>query len=265
MKYTALAIALSTIGLAACQTAPTKAPEPVVRERIVEKVVFKEPTSIVMSNVPDWMGKLPKENGYMFASGTARSQDYSMAVEKAKTVAQSKLAELLGVKVDKQTRIYQSDKNGAYYESSSTAIRKSVEEITMVGAEVAETKVVMEAPNMYRAFILMTIKGEEQKQVQAPVQPTEDDEEKKAFEQLGKKKVSAVQQPVVSISQQHVEPVVVKTEPIEAPASGVIVRPVSLVDKSTMIVNTISDQGVKDRVAQTMKDPNAVVINTTIR
>jgi hypothetical protein len=266
MKYTALAIALSTIGLAACQTAPTKAPEPVVRERIVEKVVFKEPTNIVMSNVPDWMGKLPKENGYMFASGTARSQDYSMAVEKAKTVAQSKLAELLGVKVDKQTRIYQSDKNGAYYESSSTAIRKSVEEITMVGAEVAETKVIMEAPNMYRAFILMAIKGEEQKQVQAPVQPTEDDEEKKAFEQLGKKKVSAVQQQsVVAKSEQHVEPVVVKTEQIEAPASGVIVRPVSLVDKNTMIVNTISDQGVKDRVAQVMKDPNAVVINTTIR
>jgi transcriptional antiterminator Rof (Rho-off) len=264
MKYTTLVMALATIGLTACQTAPTKAPEPVVRERIVEKVVLKEPTSVVMSNIPDWMNKLPKENGYMFASGTARSQDYSMAVEKAKTVAQSKLAELLGVKVDKQTRIYQSDKNGSYYESSSTAIRKSVEEITMVGAEVAETKVVMEAPGMYRAYILMTIKGEEQKQAQAPALPTDDDEEKKAFEQLGKKKVSAVQQqPVTAKSEQHVEPVVAKTERVET--SGVIVRPVAMVDKGTMIVNTISDQGVKDRVAQVMKDPNAVVINTTIR
>jgi hypothetical protein len=255
MKYTALAIALSTIGLAACQTAPTKTPEPVVRDRIVEKVILKEPTSIVMSNVPDWMGKLPKENGYMFASGTARSQDYSMAVEKAKTVAQSKLAELLGVKVDKQTRIYQSDKNGAYYESSSTAIRKSVEEITMVGAEVAETKVVMEAPNMYRAFILMTIKGEEQKQVQAPVQPTEDDEEKKAFEQLGKKKVSAVKPEVTS----KVAQVVIED------SKEMIIRPASQIDQSKMVLNTITNESVKERAREVLKDPNAVVINTTIR
>jgi hypothetical protein len=264
MKYTKLTLALVTVGLTACQTAPTKTPEPVVKERVVEKVVVKEPISVVLSNIPDWMNKLPKENGYMFASGTARSQDYSMAVEKAKTVAQSKLAELLGVKVDKQTRIYQSDKNGTYYDSSSTAIRKSVEEITMVGAEVVETKVIMEAPGMFRAYMLMSIKSEEQKQAQAPILPTDDEEEKKAFEQLGKKKVSAVQQqPVTAKSEQHVEPVVAKTERVET--SGVIVRPVAMVDKGTMIVNTISDQGVKDRVAQVMKDPNAVVINTTIR
>jgi hypothetical protein len=247
MKFTTLAMALSAVGLAACQTAPTKVAEPVVHERVVEKIVYKEPTSVVMSNVPDWMGKLPKENGYMFASGTARSQDYSMAVEKAKTVAQSKLAELLGVKVDKQTKIYQSDKNGAYYENSNTAIRKSVEEVTMVGAEVVETKVVMEAPNVYRAFILMSIKGEEQKQVQAPPQPTEDDEEKSAFDQLGKKKVS-----------------VIKEEPTSKVAS-VVVQPASEIDQTKMVVNNISDAGVKARVAETMKDPNAVVINTTIR
>jgi hypothetical protein len=247
MKLTTLAMALSAVGLAACQTAPTKVAEPVIHERVVEKIVYKEPTSIVMSNIPDWMGKLPKENGYMFASGTARSQDYSMAVEKAKTVAQSKLAELLGVKVDKQTKIYQSDKNGAYYENSSTAIRKSVEEITMVGAEVVETKVVMEAPNVYRAFILMSIKGEEQKQVQAPSQPTEDDEEKSAFDQLGKKKVS-----------------VIKAEPTSKVAS-VVIQPASEIDQTKMVVNTISDAGIKARVAETMKDPNAVVINTTIR
>ena len=170
-----------------------------------------------------------------------------MAVEKAKTVAQSKLAELLGVKVDKQTKIYQSDKNGAYYENSSTAIRKSVEEVNMIGAEVVETKVIMEAPNVYRAFILMTIKGEEQKQVQAPAQPTEDDEEKSAFDQLGKKKVS-----------------ILKTEPTSKVAS-VVVQPASEIDQTKMVVNTISDESVKARVAETLKDPNAVVINTTIR
>jgi len=255
MKYTKLVMVLASIGLTACQTAPTKAPEPVVRERVVEKVVPKEPTSVVLSNIPDWMNKLPKENGRMFASGTARSQDYSMAVEKAKTVAQSKLAELLGVKIDKQTRIYQSDKNGSYYDSSSTAIRKSVEEITMVGAEVVETKVVMEAPGMFRAYMLMTIKGEEQKQAQAPVLPTDDDEEKKAFEQLGKKKVSAVKPEVTS----KVAQVVIED------GKEMIIRPASQVDQSKMILNTITNESVKERAQAVLKDPNAVVINTTIR
>jgi hypothetical protein len=255
MKYTTLTLALVAVGLTACQTAPQKAPEPIVHERIVEKVVYKEPTSVVMSTAPDWMSKLPKESGVMFASGTARSQDYSMAVEKAKTVAQSKLAELLGVKVDKQTKIYQSDKNGAYYENSTTAIRKSVEEITMVGAEVTETKVIMEAPGVYRAFILMSVKGEEQKQVKAPTPPTEDEEEKNAFDQLGKKKVSAVKPEVTS----KVAQVVVED------GKEIIIKPASQVDQTKMVLNTITNDSVKERAQAVLKDPNAVVINTTIR
>jgi hypothetical protein len=57
---------------------------------------------------------------------------------------------------------------------------------------------------------------------------------------------------------------VIKSEPTSKVAS-IVVQPASEIDQTKMVVNTISDAGVKARVAETMKDPNAVVINTTIR
>jgi len=45
----------------------------------------------------------------------------------------------------------------------------------------------------------------------------------------------------------------------------ITIRPASQVDRSKMISNSISDQSVKDRIAKTLEDPNAVVINATIR
>jgi hypothetical protein len=57
---------------------------------------------------------------------------------------------------------------------------------------------------------------------------------------------------------------VIKSEPTSKVAS-IVVQPASEIDQTKMVVNTISDAGVKAQVAETMKDPNAVVINTTIR
>lgn len=249
MNLRILTMALASAGLAACNTFPTKKEEPPkVVERVVEKIVYKQPTSIVVESSPAWMTKLPKEPGVLFASATSRSQDYSMAVEKAKTMAQAKIAEMLGTKIDKQTKIYQSDKNGSYNENSSTAIRKSVEEVNLLGVETVDVKILLESPTVYRAFVLMAIKMEEQKPEPKAEPAKEIDEETKAFDELGKKKPVA------------------KAEKISDSGNpGVVVTPVASLDRSRMIVNSISDQSVKDRVNEVLKDPNAVVINTTIR
>jgi hypothetical protein len=94
----------------------------------------------------------------------------------------------------------------------------------------------------------MAIKMEEQKPEPKAEPAKEIDEETKAFDELGKKKPVA------------------KAEKISDSGNpGVVVTPVASLDRSRMIVNSISDQSVKDRVNEVLKDPNAVVINTTIR
>ncbi len=247
MKLKVIALAISTLGLTACETMQAKKEEPKVqvKERIVEKIVYKQPSNIVVESAPAWMYKIPKEPGVVFASASSRSQDYSMAMEKAKTLAQAKIAEMLGTKVDKQTKIFQTDKNGNYSDSSQTAIRKSIEDVNLLGVEVVDMKVLLEGPNIYRAFVLMGLKLEEQKPEVKEEAKKEIDEEKKAFDELGKKKPEPKKEQVSS--------------------NGVIVTPVASLDRSRMVVNTISDQSVKDRVNEVLKDPNAVVINATVR
>lgn len=254
MKIKILVMALASVGLAGCETLlpkkeAAKPPEERIVEKVVEKVVYKQPSNIVVESAPLWMTKLPKEPGILFASASGRSQDYGMAVEKAKTMAQAKIAEMLDTKIDKQTKIYQADKNGSFTENSSTAVRKSIEEVNLLGIETVEVKVLLESPTIYRAFVLVAIKMEEQKPEPKPEPVKEVDEETKAFEDLGKKKS------------------VPKAEKIsQSPTNnGVIVTPVANLDRSRMIVNTISDQSVKDRVAEVLKDPNAVVLNATLR
>jgi len=45
----------------------------------------------------------------------------------------------------------------------------------------------------------------------------------------------------------------------------ITVKPVSQVDRSSLISNTIRDESVKARIAKTLEDPNAVVIQATVR
>lgn len=247
MKLSVITLAIAAVGLAGCETFQTKKEEPKVqiKERVVEKIVYKQPSNIVVETAPAWMYKVPKEAGVVFASASSRSQDYSMAMEKAKTLAQAKIAEMLGTKVDKQTKIFQSDKNGNYNDSSTTAIRKTIEDVNLLGVEVVDMKVLLEGPNVYRAFVLMGLKLDEQKLEAKEEAKKEIDEETKAFDELGKKKSE------------------VKKEQISN--TGVIVTPVASLDRSRMVVNTISDQSVKDRVNEVLKDPNAVVLNATVR
>jgi hypothetical protein len=243
------------VALAGCETFVTKkeTPVPQVTERVVEKVIYKHPSNVTIDSSPEWMHKLPKTPGILYSSASARSQDYSMAVEKARTLAQSKIAETLDSKIDKQTKMFQADKNGSYVGSYQSATRKKVENVSLTGVELVDTKVVLESTNVYRAFVLMAIKLDEQKvEVKEPVK--EVDAETEAFNELDKKPVKTPEIKPKEVSKNEKEN-----------SNGIIVTPVASLDRSRMITNSITDEKVKARVAEVLKDPNAVVMNTTIR
>jgi hypothetical protein len=117
------------------------------QERYVERTIDK---------APDWMLKVPMSNSAVYANGTARSGDWSMAVYKAKADAYGKICMSAGGTVSQNTKIYKSDTENASGEMSEMAIRSSCKSVDITGVEVSDKKIIQEG-NFYRVYVLVVL------------------------------------------------------------------------------------------------------------
>jgi hypothetical protein len=117
------------------------------QERYVERSIDK---------APKWMTDLPKSTGAVYANATSVSGDFSMADEKAKTLALGKICITAGGEVDMQSRVFRNDVGESSNENSEIAIRSMCRKVDVTGAEVVEIKRVAEGPR-YRTYILMAL------------------------------------------------------------------------------------------------------------
>jgi hypothetical protein len=117
------------------------------RERAVEHAISK---------APDWMTKLPKEAGVIYANGSARSTDFSMADEKAKMFAFGRICMAAGGEVDKQGKMFRSDSGDVSTDTSEVAIRELCRRVDITGTEVVEIKRVSEG-QFYRTYVLVAL------------------------------------------------------------------------------------------------------------
>ena len=121
--------------------------ERVRQERNVENTITK---------APKWMDKLPESKDAVYANGTGVSRDFSMADEKAKLVAFSKICMAAGGEVDKQSKMFMSDTDDINVERSEMAIRAMCRGTDISGAEIVEVKRISEG-NRYRSYVLVAL------------------------------------------------------------------------------------------------------------
>ena len=117
------------------------------QEKYVERSIDK---------APKWMSQLPESKNAVYANGTGVSRDFSMADEKAKLVAFSKICMAAGGEVDKQSKMYMSDTDEVSVERSEMAIRAMCRGVDISGAEIVEIKRISEG-NRYRAYALVAL------------------------------------------------------------------------------------------------------------
>jgi hypothetical protein len=117
------------------------------REQYAERAIDK---------APKWMTELPKSNAAVYANGTAVSGDFSMADEKAKTIAFGKICMAAGGEVDKNSRVFRSDVGDQSVENSSIAIRSMCRTVDVTGAEVVEVKRLAEG-SRFRSYVLVAL------------------------------------------------------------------------------------------------------------
>lgn len=121
--------------------------ERIRNEKYVERSIDK---------APKWMEKLPESKDAVYANGTGVSRDFSMADEKAKLVAFSKICMAAGGEVDKQSKMFMSDVDDVSVERSEMAIRAMCRGTDISGAEIVEIKRISEG-SRYRSYALVAL------------------------------------------------------------------------------------------------------------
>jgi hypothetical protein len=111
----------------------------------------------VLDKAPEWMTKLPKASNVVYANGTARSSDFSMADEKAKMVAFGRICMAAGGEVDKQGKLFRTDTGDLSTETSEIAIRTLCRRVDITGADIVEIKRINEGQGFYRSYVLLAL------------------------------------------------------------------------------------------------------------
>jgi len=188
MKKTLLLLPL-VASLAACGTFSSKDPYErradelrEQREKLVERSLDK---------APKWMTELPKSTGAVYAAGTAVSGDFSMADDKAKTIALGKICIAAGGTVDKQSKVFIMDTQNGSTEASEMAIRSMCKNVDVTGAVVHDIKRMSEG-GRYRSYILVALPiGEanqlRQQKVNEQLSRTSEARSREAFSDLDNK------------------------------------------------------------------------------
>jgi hypothetical protein len=223
--------------------------------------------NVAIDNAPSWMIKLPKEEGVIFGSATARSRDYEMAVEKAISLAQGKIAETVNGVVSKQTKTYRRDQGRQFREDSVSVTRKVANNADFVGVETSDIKVIRESDGFYRAYALVRLPYGDANSVLLSREERGLDSDAMSMEREMRDMDS--QQPVKPVkSNAPVSVTPVPANPVVAtPAapSTLETRPVSQIDRSTLIGPTVSDPVVAARVNEVLARPDAVVMKATVQ
>ena len=117
------------------------------QEKYIERTIDK---------APKWMTELPESKSAVYANGTGISRDFSMADEKAKLIALSKICMAAGGEVDKQSKMFMSDTDDVSVERSEMAIRAMCRGTDISGAEIVEIKRISEG-SRYRSYALVAL------------------------------------------------------------------------------------------------------------
>jgi hypothetical protein len=146
-----LLVLLSVASLAACSS--TKPPEPIQAAPV--QVVSQAPQAS-MTNIPDWFTEVPKSDEHIYAVGDGVSGSVSGALGNARANAFEGICQGAGGTVRSQTKIFRADSESSSASISTTAIRNFCADISVAGASVEKSKIVVEN-GRYHAFVLVAL------------------------------------------------------------------------------------------------------------
>lgn len=145
-----LLVGIAVASLAACSSTKPQ-PQPI---QAVQPVAVAPQAS--MTNIPAWFTEVPKNDDYIYAVGDGVSGSVSGALGNARANAFEGICQGAGGTVRSQTKIFRQDTESSSSSISTTAIRNLCADISVAGATVEKSSIVVEN-GRYRAFVLVAL------------------------------------------------------------------------------------------------------------
>lgn len=145
-----LLVCVAVAGLSACSaTKPQPAAQPVPAS---VPTVAQDSASVI----PDWFTNLPKSEDHIYSVGDGVSGSLSGALGNARANAFEGICQAAGGTVRSQTKIFRQDTETNSTSISTTAIRNLCADVSVAGASVEKSRVIMEN-GRYHAFVLVAL------------------------------------------------------------------------------------------------------------
>ena len=146
-------VVLSILGLAACSS--TQPPKSVATQP-TQMPVQVAPTQATMNVVPDWFVEPHKSDDALYAVGDGVSSSVSGSLGNARANAYEGICQGAGGTVRSQTKIFRQDTETGSSSMSTTAIRNFCADVSVAGARVEKSQVIVEN-GRYHAFVLVAL------------------------------------------------------------------------------------------------------------
>jgi len=146
-----LLVCLAVLSLAACSTTQ---PQPVVQPQAQVQQV--QPAQVPGTSIPDWFVDVPKSEDYLFSVGDGVSGSVSGALGNARANAFEGICQGAGGTVRSQTKVFRQDTENNSTSISTTAIRNFCADVSVAGATVDKSKIVVEN-GRYHAYVLVSL------------------------------------------------------------------------------------------------------------
>jgi len=146
-----LLVCLAVLSLAACSTTQ---PQPVAQPQAQVQQV--QPAQVPGTSIPDWFVDVPKSEDYLFSVGDGVSGSVSGALGNARANAFEGICQGAGGTVRSQTKVFRQDTENNSTSISTTAIRNFCADVSVAGATVDKSKIVVEN-GRYHAYVLVSL------------------------------------------------------------------------------------------------------------
>jgi hypothetical protein len=149
-------VIISVVGCASPKVAEIPIAQPPVK--------IAEPPKEIIVPIPYWYSQTPRNEGILYAVGTASSRDLQMSQDMAILNAKTNLADRLNSRVRSQTKMYSnqssSDDNIKNRQQIERTTRNTINDVDVAGYVVAKSET-QQVNGVFRTFVMLEYSREQ--------------------------------------------------------------------------------------------------------
>jgi hypothetical protein len=269
MNRSLIALSVSSLLFAGCAANPqTK-----VEQTLPTTVLKAQGTVVPTLKVPDWFIQPPENTAqHIFVVGEATGPFLGMTVQKATLDADAKLAFQMKSQVEAMIKSFKTDTGGKYGAESAEMLTRKVASATIIGHHKVDSQITQEG-STFRVFVLMryplgdanqllTAELASRAQRNQAVNARRAEQELK--EQVERNRKAELDRESLDRGETIVQPQS-KVEPVVVPEAAKPAEKVSTTSGTEIKLLDVDNTEYKQKRAEALAKPNAVVGQITLR